>query len=226
MNTIYQLLSTSLLMGDDETPSNLYAKWNREQVNYITTDADGTNHQYFKSTVHPQDLSDDERHRVLKYCLSQFDEDEIVNYNDLFLQGEFIEESDMPKEYSLSDENELPKPNRVMKTYETEDGHIKADCPICEGEEHIDFLMEHGHCGSCYQDYKKGIRKGDPTREDSIHLDCLKEIWGVSYKGVWYEVHVNATEERRIEQTHAEYGEVTEDVYNHLKEAISKIDNI
>jgi len=104
MKAIYQLLSTSLLMGDDETPSSLYVKWNREQVDYITTDADGTNHQYFKSTVHPQDLSEDERHRVLKYCLGTFDKDEIVNYNDLFLQGEFIETSDIPKGYTLSDE--------------------------------------------------------------------------------------------------------------------------
>ena len=104
MKAIYQLLSTSLLMGDDEIPSSLYVKWNKNQVDYITTDADGKNHQSFKSTVHPQDLSEDERHRVLKYCLGTFDKDEIVNYNDLFLQGEFIKTSDTPDDYILSDE--------------------------------------------------------------------------------------------------------------------------
>jgi|TARA_R110000851_G_C13055160_1_gene563474 hypothetical protein len=36
-----------------------------------------------------------------------------------------------------------------MKTYKTEDGHIKADCLKCEGSEHIDYLEEHGKCQLC-----------------------------------------------------------------------------
>ena len=100
----YQLLSCDLLMGDNEIQSKLYVNWNNEVINYITTNLDGTNHQYFQSTKHPSQLTDDERCRVLRYCLSSFNKDEIVNYNDLFLQNEFIIESNVPKSYELSEE--------------------------------------------------------------------------------------------------------------------------
>jgi hypothetical protein len=102
--TIYQLMSTDLLMGDEETLSKLYVHWDNKMVRYITTDFDGANHQYFNSTKHPEDLTEDERYRVLSCTLSKFDKDEIVNYNDLFLQGEFIETSNIPKNYTLSEE--------------------------------------------------------------------------------------------------------------------------
>lgn len=36
-----------------------------------------------------------------------------------------------------------------MRTYKTEDGHIKANCPICEGSEHIDYLQEYKKCQLC-----------------------------------------------------------------------------
>jgi len=35
------------------------------------------------------------------------------------------------------------------KVYITEDGHSKADCPICEASEHIDMLEECGKCELC-----------------------------------------------------------------------------
>ena len=35
------------------------------------------------------------------------------------------------------------------KTYQTEDGHTKADCPICEASEHIQILEEKGKCEIC-----------------------------------------------------------------------------
>jgi hypothetical protein len=66
------------------------------------------------------------------------------------------------------------------------------------------------------------------TREDSIHLDKLIEIYGISYKGIWYEVHVNNDihkKERRIEQTFAEIDKVTPEIYKHLEEVVSKIKN-
>jgi hypothetical protein len=100
----FNLLSTSLLMGDEERPSKLYVSWDTSEVRYISTDADGTNHQYFESTKHPEKLSSEERYRVLRYTLARFSEDEIVNYNDLFLQGEFITTSNIPKSYALSEE--------------------------------------------------------------------------------------------------------------------------
>ena len=104
MENVYQLLSTDLLFGEEEIQSKLYVNWDNDKVFYITTDLDGSNHKYFESIKHPEQLTDEERQRVLKYCLGTFDKDEIVNYNDLFLQGEFITDSNIPKEYSLSEE--------------------------------------------------------------------------------------------------------------------------
>ena len=103
-NTLFQLLSTDLLLGDNETLSKLYVWWNNEKVLYITTNVDGSNHQYFESTKHPEKLTSDERYRVLSSVLSTFDKDEIVNYKDLFLQNEFITESNIPNKYTLSEE--------------------------------------------------------------------------------------------------------------------------
>ena len=37
----------------------------------------------------------------------------------------------------------------IMKTYQTEDGHTKTDCPICEGSEHVDLIEEEGRCELC-----------------------------------------------------------------------------
>ena len=41
------------------------------------------------------------------------------------------------------------------KTYQTEDGHTKADCPICEASEHIQILEEHGKCEICQMEEKR-----------------------------------------------------------------------
>lgn len=90
-------------MAGDDTTSKLYVNWDTEKVRYIVTDPSGGNHRYFESIVHPENLSREQRHRVLNYCLGAFHEDEIVNYNDLFLQGEFIKEGVLPKAYALSD---------------------------------------------------------------------------------------------------------------------------
>jgi hypothetical protein len=37
----------------------------------------------------------------------------------------------------------------MYKTYITEDGHRKADCPICEASEHIDILEAYDKCELC-----------------------------------------------------------------------------
>ncbi len=100
----FRLLNNEVLLGDNEIPSKLYVNWNTNVVNYIVTDMDGTNHQYFQSTIHPEKLTSEQRYKVLSYCLSAFNEDEIVNYNDLFLQGEFITEANIFKNYILTDE--------------------------------------------------------------------------------------------------------------------------
>lgn len=101
---VYQLLNDRIELGDEGRPSRLYVNWDNVKVRYITTDIDGSNHQYFESTIHPEKLNSEQRYRVLSYCLSSFDDDEIVNYNDLFLQNEFIIESNIPSGYKLSEE--------------------------------------------------------------------------------------------------------------------------
>ena len=100
----FRLLNNEILLGENENPSKLYVHWDKDKVRYITTDIDGSNHNYFESVVMPENLTDEQRHRVLNYCLSNFDKDEIVNYNDLFLQNEFITEANIFKNYSLTDE--------------------------------------------------------------------------------------------------------------------------
>jgi len=104
MDKTYQLLSTDLLLGKEETKSKLYVRWNNLKVNYISTNLDGSNVRKYVSTKHPENLTKEERHRVLNCSLSSFDDDEIVNYNDLFLQFEFIKEIENEEEYTLSEE--------------------------------------------------------------------------------------------------------------------------
>ena len=103
MENVYQLIREGMLLGETEIESRIYCRLDSEVVRYITTDMDGSNHNYYESTKHPLNLNDEERYRVLEYCLGRFDEDEIVHYEDLFLQGEFIIESNIPKNYELSD---------------------------------------------------------------------------------------------------------------------------
>jgi hypothetical protein len=104
MKKVYQLLSTDLLLGNEETESKLYVRWDNLKVNYITTNLDGSNVKKYVSTKHPQNLTEEERYKVLDCTLSSFDNDEIVNYNDLFLHFEFIEEIENEEEYILSEE--------------------------------------------------------------------------------------------------------------------------
>jgi len=103
---IYQLLSNEIELKDNTETSKLYVNFNNNnnKVMYITTDFDGGNHQYFESVIHPSKLNKEQRHKVLQYCLSDFDDNEIVNYKDLFIQNEFITESNIPKGYKLTEE--------------------------------------------------------------------------------------------------------------------------
>ena len=40
----------------------------------------------------------------------------------------------------------------LLKTYQTEDGHKKTDCPICEASEHIAYIIENGKCNICIRE--------------------------------------------------------------------------
>ena len=52
------------------------------------------------------------------------------------------------------------------------------------------------------------------------------EIWDAHYAGLWFELHVDATEERRLIDLFCEnVSGITDDAYIYFEELISKIDN-
>ena len=52
------------------------------------------------------------------------------------------------------------------------------------------------------------------------------EIWDAQYAGLWFELHVDATEERRLCDLFCEATSgITEDAIAYFEELISKIDN-
>ena len=51
------------------------------------------------------------------------------------------------------------------------------------------------------------------------------EIWNYFYDGIWYEIHVNATEQRFIKEVFAERGEVTPELLAHFEEVIDNINH-
>ena len=59
-----------------------------------------------------------------------------------------------------------------------------------------------------------------------MHVDKIIEILGHQLNGVWYELHVDATEQREIFQIFAEKGEVTKEIWDELQKEVDKIDNI
>ena len=61
--------------------------------------------------------------------------------------------------------------------------------------------------------------------KEDIWLEALIEIWNIKLKDIYYEVHVDATRDREIEQTFAEVGEVTDEIKTELQTIVSRIDN-
>lgn len=60
---------------------------------------------------------------------------------------------------------------------------------------------------------------------ENLKLDRKMEIWGYYYKGIWYELHVDSTEEREIYDVFAEKGEITKELRDHFDEVVKNIDN-
>ena len=56
--------------------------------------------------------------------------------------------------YALPEDMWADFENFKGETYQTEDGHTKADCPKCEASEHIAYLKEHGECDICRHEKK------------------------------------------------------------------------
>jgi hypothetical protein len=107
---IFQLLNNEIELRKTGL-SKLYVNSDNKTVRYITTSLDGDNHQYYESDMHPSELTDKQRHEILNYCLSSFDSEEVVNFNDLFMHHEYISELSLPKDYTLTDEWYMSEPN-------------------------------------------------------------------------------------------------------------------
>jgi hypothetical protein len=60
---------------------------------------------------------------------------------------------------------------------------------------------------------------------NNLSLETKIEIWNYRYEGIWYEIHVNATEQRFIKEVFAETGEVTADLLAHFEEVIDNINH-
>ena len=59
-----------------------------------------------------------------------------------------------------------------------------------------------------------------------LFLQKLIEVYGIKLNnGIWYEVHVDATEERKIERVFAESGDVTDEITDQLNLIIKNLDN-
>jgi len=101
---IFQLLNNEIELADETGLSKLYVNSDTKTIRYITTSLDGDNHRYYESDMHPSELTDKQRHEILNYCLSSFDSEEVVNFNDLFMHHEYIAELSLPNDYTLTDE--------------------------------------------------------------------------------------------------------------------------
>jgi len=52
------------------------------------------------------------------------------------------------------------------------------------------------------------------------------EIWDVQFNGLWFELHVDATEDRRLIDLFCESTSgITDEAMNHFEKLISNIDN-
>jgi hypothetical protein len=60
---------------------------------------------------------------------------------------------------------------------------------------------------------------------NNLSLETKIEIWNYRYDGIWYEIHVNATEQRFIKEVFAETGEVTAELLAHFEEVIDNINH-
>ena len=59
----------------------------------------------------------------------------------------------------------------------------------------------------------------------NLTLETKIEIWNYQYNGIWYELHVDATEQRFIKEVFAESGEVTSDLMAHFESVVDNINH-
>jgi len=58
-----------------------------------------------------------------------------------------------------------------------------------------------------------------------LSLETKIEIWNYHYEGIWYELHVDATEQRFIKDVFAERGEITPELFEHFEEVVEGINH-
>jgi hypothetical protein len=59
-----------------------------------------------------------------------------------------------------------------------------------------------------------------------MKLEKRIEILAHQLRGIWYEIHVDSTEQREIFNVFAESGEVTDEIRTELQAEVDKINNI
>ena len=59
----------------------------------------------------------------------------------------------------------------------------------------------------------------------NLTLETKIEIWNYQYNGIWYELHVDATEQRFLTEVFAERGEVTAELLAHFREVVDNINH-
>ena len=59
----------------------------------------------------------------------------------------------------------------------------------------------------------------------NLTLETKIEIWNYQYNGIWYELHVDATEQRFLTEVFAERGEVTAELLAHFQEVVDNINH-
>ena len=59
----------------------------------------------------------------------------------------------------------------------------------------------------------------------NLTLETKIEIWNYQYNGIWYELHVDATEQRFLTEVFAERGEVTAELLAHFHEVVDNINH-
>ena len=59
----------------------------------------------------------------------------------------------------------------------------------------------------------------------NLTLETKIEIWNYQYNGIWYELHVDATDQRFITEVFAESGEVTQELLAHFEAVVDGINH-
>lgn len=64
-------------------------------------------------------------------------------------------------------------------------------------------------------------------KKQELFLHQKTEIWAYRYNGVWYELHVDSTEERKIFEIFSEKNDIiTDEIRSHLEDVVGCLKKI